>query len=93
LDVSNPWEDYFTVVQWDQRNAGKSYNSNDPAVIAATLSTERMENDSEEVVQYLRRAYHKDKIFVMGHSWGSTLGLIRLLRCVRRWCTTRSGNS
>ncbi len=72
----NPWEDYFTVVQWDQRGAGKSYNANDPESIAPTLSTERMENDTEEVVQYLRRTYHKDKIFVMGHSWGSTLGLM-----------------
>jgi pimeloyl-ACP methyl ester carboxylesterase len=72
----NPWEDFFTVVQWDQRGAGKTYNANDPKVIAPTLSTDRMEKDAEEVVQYLRAKYHKDKIFVLGHSWGSNLGLM-----------------
>jgi pimeloyl-ACP methyl ester carboxylesterase len=72
----NPWEDFFTVVQWDQRGSGKTYNANDPKVIAPTLSTDRMEKDAEEVVQYLRAKYHKKKIFVLGHSWGSNLGLL-----------------
>ncbi|HEY7979813.1 MAG TPA: alpha/beta fold hydrolase, partial [Rhizomicrobium sp.] len=71
----NPWEDYFTVVQWDQRGSGKTYNANDPATLAPTVNVDRMEKDSEELVQYLRSKYHKDKIFVLGHSWGSFLGL------------------
>lgn len=69
------WEDYFTVVQWDQRGSGKSYNANDPKTIQPTLSLERITRDAEEVVQYLRAKYHKDKIFVLGHSWGSVVGL------------------
>jgi pimeloyl-ACP methyl ester carboxylesterase len=72
----SPWEDFFTVVQWDQRGAGKTYNAEDPARIAPTLSADRMERDAEELVQYLRATYHKDKLFVLGHSWGSTLGLM-----------------
>ena len=72
----NPWEDFFTVVQWDQRGSGKTYTANDPKLIAPTLSTDRMEKDAEEVVQYLRAKFHKDKIFVLGHSWGSNLGLL-----------------
>ena len=32
-----PWEDFFTVVQWDQRGAGRSYPLNDPKTLAATL--------------------------------------------------------
>jgi len=71
----NPWEDYFTVVQWDQRGSGKTYAQNDPAKIRPTLSVETMENDTQELVQYLRATYHKDKIFVMAHSWGTILGL------------------
>ncbi|HEY1548935.1 MAG TPA: alpha/beta fold hydrolase [Kofleriaceae bacterium] len=72
----NPWEDFFTVVQWDQRGAGKTYTADDPARIKPTLSLDRMERDAEELVQYLRATYHKDKIFVIGHSWGSALGLM-----------------
>ncbi|MBO9706606.1 MAG: alpha/beta hydrolase [Caulobacter sp.] len=70
-----PWTDYFTVVEWDQRGAGKTYGLNDPKAVAATLSRERMTQDAEELVDYLRKTYGKEKIFVMGHSWGSVLGL------------------
>jgi pimeloyl-ACP methyl ester carboxylesterase len=69
------WEDYFTVVQWDQRGSGKSYSTNDPKTIGATLSLARVTADAEELVQYLRSTYRKDKIFVLGHSWGSVVGL------------------
>jgi pimeloyl-ACP methyl ester carboxylesterase len=70
-----PWEDYFVVVQWDQRGAGKTYAANDPAVVKPTLQEERMIADTEEVVKYLRSTYGRQKIFVLGHSWGSILGL------------------
>jgi pimeloyl-ACP methyl ester carboxylesterase len=70
-----PWEDYFTVVQWDQRGSGKSYLANDPKVIGPTLSLDRIVDDAGEVVQYLRQRYGKRKVFVMGHSWGSLVGL------------------
>jgi len=69
------WEEYFTVVQWDQRGAGKTYVSNDPAVVGPTLTPERMLQDTEEMIQWLRKEFGKDKIFVLGHSWGSYLGL------------------
>ncbi|MFP2906709.1 alpha/beta fold hydrolase [Pyxidicoccus sp. 3LFB2] len=69
------WEDFFTVVQWDQRGSGKSYSANDPALIAPTLSLQRIAEDAAEVVQYLRRRYDKEKVFVLGHSWGSLVGL------------------
>ena len=69
------WADYFTVVEWDQRGGGKTYGLNDPAAVAPTLSKERMIADAEEVVAYLRKTYGRDKIFVLGHSWGSLVGL------------------
>jgi pimeloyl-ACP methyl ester carboxylesterase len=71
----NGWEDFFTVVQWDQRGAGKTYNANDPAKIAPTLTVAQMQQDTDAMVRTLRATYHKDKIFVLGHSWGSFLGL------------------
>jgi proline iminopeptidase len=69
------WEDYFTVVQWDQRGAGKTFTANDPALVAPTMTRERMIADAEEMVGWLRKEFKKEKIFVLGHSWGSYLGL------------------
>jgi pimeloyl-ACP methyl ester carboxylesterase len=69
-----PWEDYFTVVQWDQRGSGKTYAASDPARIADTITIRQMSSDAVGVVKYLRTRFHKKKIFVMGHSWGTVLG-------------------
>jgi pimeloyl-ACP methyl ester carboxylesterase len=77
----SPWEDFFTVVQWDQRGAGKSWTANeDPAAIAEGISIERMTQDGVELVDYLRKKYDKRKIFVLGHSWGTVIGLNVALR-------------
>lgn len=69
------WEDYFTVVQWDQRGAGKTYRLSDPAAIAPTMTIERYRDDAIELIDQLRTRYGKHKIFLVGHSWGSALGL------------------
>jgi pimeloyl-ACP methyl ester carboxylesterase len=69
------WEEYFTVVEWDQRGAGKTYLINDPAAVAPTMTRQRMLGDTEEMVAWLRRDLGKQRIFVWGHSWGSYLGL------------------
>jgi pimeloyl-ACP methyl ester carboxylesterase len=79
-----PWEDYFTVVQWDQRGAGKTYAANDPAKVGPTMSIEQLTKDAEEVVGYVRRTYGKQKIFLLGHSWGSVLG-VRLAAAHPDW--------
>lgn len=68
------WDEYFTVIHWDQRNAGKTFTAsgeNDPA----TLTPERFQQDAEEVVQWALKRFGKRKLFVLGHSWGSMLGL------------------
>ncbi|WP_424681324.1 alpha/beta fold hydrolase [Frateuria sp. YIM B11624] len=70
----SPWEDYFTVVQWDQRGTGKTYASNSEAQMAPGMTIEGMADDASQVVQYLRRHYGKQKIFLLGHSWGTVLG-------------------
>jgi pimeloyl-ACP methyl ester carboxylesterase len=70
-----PWEDYFTVVQWDQRGAGRSYPLNDPNTLASTLKPGRYRDDAIELIELLRRKYGKRKIVLMGHSWGSIVGL------------------
>jgi pimeloyl-ACP methyl ester carboxylesterase len=73
--VAHPWEDYFTVVQWDQRGAGKTYASNDPAIVGPTMTIPQIASDATEVVRYLQEHLGKKKIFLVGHSWGTILGV------------------
>lgn len=70
----NEWETHFTVVQWDQRNAGKTYFANDKALVAKTMSVDRMVKDLIDVTQYLRSRLSREKIFLVAHSWGSVIG-------------------
>ena len=72
---SRDWEEYFTVVQWDQRAAGKTHLLADPAAIAPTLTPERMIADVEEMAVWSRLQLGQERIFVTGHSWGSFLGV------------------
>ena len=69
------WEDYFTVVQWDQRGSGKTFLLNRPEAVAGTMTRERLVADTEEIAKWAQTALGKKKIFVIGHSWGSYLGL------------------
>lgn len=68
------WDEYFTVVQWDQRNAGKTYVASGPND-QSLLTPERFQQDAEELVQWALKRFGKRKVFVLGHSWGSMLGL------------------
>ena len=66
-----PWEDFFTVVQYDQRGAGRSYALNDPEALAPTLTPDRYRDDAIELIEALAEEYGKRKVFLLGHSWGS----------------------
>jgi hypothetical protein len=50
-----PWEDFFTVVQYDQRGAGRSFLLEDPKKIAPTLTIERYRDDAIELIELLRK--------------------------------------
>ncbi len=63
---------HFVVVQWDQRESGKTATLN-PSDKPLTVSL--MENDAVEMIHYLRKRFGQDKIYLMGHSWGGFLGL------------------
>jgi len=69
-----PWEDYFTVVQWDQRGVGKNALTADHAALTPTLTVESSVADAEAVVAHLRRRLGQDRVVVMGYSWGSIVG-------------------
>jgi len=70
-----PWEEFFTVVQWDQRGAGRTYAANDPEKIRPTMSVERLTDDAEALAAHLRQRFGRDKIVLLGHSWGTVLGV------------------
>lgn len=70
-----PWEDFFTVVQWDQRGAGRSYSLADRKALTPTLTPERYRDDAIELIELLRNRYGKRKVVLLGHSWGSVVGL------------------
>lgn len=75
-----PWENKVTVVHWEQRNCGKTYYKNDPKQVTPTTTIDQVIQDTYEVVEYLKAKYGKDKIIIMGHSWGSVLGSLFTLK-------------
>ena len=66
-----PIEEYFTVANYDQRGAGKSYGETDPEVVAGTIRIDRYTDDLIEVAEHLRQRYGKRKLILMAHSWGT----------------------
>lgn len=70
-----PWEDFYTVVHYDQRGAGKNYLNNDREQALEKLNFSQLVEDASEIVDYLRDYLNKEKVFVMGYSYGSSIGL------------------
>src|SRR5215475_6530951 len=63
-------EHHFLVAYLDQRGTGRSFDRTaDPARLTVAQHLE----DLETVISYLRRAYAKEKIYLVGHSWGTVL--------------------
>lgn len=72
--VFRAWEKSFTVVQWDQRGAAKTYGRNGPR--EAPMTVERMVVDGIELTEYLREHLQHSKVVLIGHSWGTVLGVM-----------------
>jgi pimeloyl-ACP methyl ester carboxylesterase len=75
-------EDLFTVVWWDQRGTGLSYDSDIPP---GTMTLEQFISDTLEVTDYLRERFDQDKIYLLGHSWGSFIGSQAAARAPERY--------
>ena len=64
--------EHFTVVHWDQRGAGKSFSSGIPA---DSMTFDRLVEDCNELIDYLRSRLHTQKVFLVAHSGGTIIGL------------------
>ena len=63
----------FTVCWWEQRGSGMSYSR---SITKQEMTMEQMIADTIAVVHYLRKRFKQEKVYVMGHSWGSLLGVL-----------------
>lgn len=67
---TRPLAEYFTVVEWDQRGAGKSDGGEDDTVVY-----EDMVADAVELIEHLQERLGIEKVILVGHSWGSKLSI------------------
>jgi pimeloyl-ACP methyl ester carboxylesterase len=65
-------EKYFTCVAWDQRYAGKTFSRN---TSKTSININQYIDDCIELVIYLKKRFKKEKVFLIGHSWGTILGM------------------
>lgn len=68
-----PLADVCTLVCVDQRGAGRSYTD---AQAKRNLDVDTVVEDARAMVEYLRERFHQEKIYIVGHSYGSFLGVL-----------------
>ncbi|WP_257985821.1 alpha/beta hydrolase [Bacillus sp. M6-12] len=69
---------HYTVVFWDQRGTGKSYHDDIPK---ETMNFWQYVHDADELIDYLRSKFNQDKIYLVGHSYGSLIGIYLAHQC------------
>jgi pimeloyl-ACP methyl ester carboxylesterase len=65
-------EDYFTIVWWERRGSGLSFNAD---ISQTKITLEQLLSDTKEVTNYLRKRFAKEKIYLMGRSGGTFIGI------------------
>ena len=70
-------EDDFVVAYWDQRGAGKSFDS---ALDPSTLTIDRMSTDLSELIDCLLAEFGQSQVLLLAHSWGTVLALEHISR-------------
>lgn len=74
-----PLEEYFTVVNYDQRGAGRTYLENAIEKVQPTLRIGQFVDDAVEMAQAISKRYGKRKVILVGHSWGTVVGMRAVL--------------
>jgi pimeloyl-ACP methyl ester carboxylesterase len=71
-DYPTGLEDHFTVVWWEQRGTGISYAGN---IGPKALDSRQLIEDTKTLSRYLGRRFDREKVYLMGHSGGTFIGL------------------
>lgn len=75
-----PIEEFFTVVNYDQRVSGKTFREDSSEALGETLKIERYVDDAIEIAEYVKQRYGKRKLVLAGHSWGTIVGMRAALK-------------
>jgi proline iminopeptidase len=75
VEITGGWERDFVFVDFDQRGTGKSYAAIDPA---SSMTVDRAVADVIELTEYLRDRFDEEKVYLMGESWGTILGVLAI---------------
>lgn len=73
------WEEHFTIVQWDQRGAGRTLRQTGTSG-CGEISMKQLACDVIDVTEHLRTYLRRERIFLLAGSMGSTFGLQVALR-------------
>lgn len=68
----NELENHFVVIGWDQRGTGKSRSNLIPP---SSMTINSFVSDLHELIGYLKKKFNQDKVYILGESWGSLLGI------------------
>ncbi len=74
-------ENAFLMVYWEQRGTGRSYHA---SIAPESMTIDQFVRDLDEVVDLVRSRFHKDRVILLGHSWGSAIGVLYTARHPRK---------
>lgn len=74
-------ERHFVVVNWEQAGSAKSYG----AVALDEITVDTYVEDGYELTNYLCEAFGQEKIYLLGESWGSALGIFLIDKAPERY--------
>jgi proline iminopeptidase len=68
LKYNSDLNNHYLMVNWDQRGAGFSYS---PTISKQSMNPEQFVSDAHQLVGLLKKRFHRKKLFLLGHSWGT----------------------
>lgn len=74
-----PVEEYFTVVHYDQRGAGRTHALTAPDVIRPTLDPAQYVADAVDIAVWLTQELGVERVAVCGHSWGTAVATLAVV--------------